>query len=78
MIKAYILIICDPTNKYKIANSLKNIENVVNVDIINGAYDLILEVMVKKIDDLKEKFQKDIKNIDGSISTLTLLTSEDL
>jgi hypothetical protein len=27
---------------------------------------------------LREKFQNDIKNIDGSISTLTLVTSEDL
>lgn len=77
MIKAYILIICEPANKYRIANSLKKIDNVINVDIINGAYDLILEIMVKTMEDLREKFQNDIKNIDGSISTLTLVTSED-
>ncbi|MFB5600328.1 MAG: Lrp/AsnC ligand binding domain-containing protein [Nitrososphaeraceae archaeon] len=76
MIRAYILIICEPGYKYQIANNLKKIENVVNVDIVNGAYDLILEVLFDTMDDMKERFQNEIKQIDKLMSTLTLVASE--
>jgi DNA-binding Lrp family transcriptional regulator len=76
MIRAYILIICEPGHKYEIANNLKKIENVVNVDIVNGAYDLILEVLFDTMDEMKERFQNDIKTIDRLMSTLTLVASE--
>lgn len=76
MIRAYILIICEPGYKYQIANKLKKIENVVNVDIVNGAYDLIIEVLFDTMDDMKERFQKEIKQIDKLMSTLTLVASE--
>lgn len=76
MIRAYILIICEPGYKYQIANNLKKIENVVNVDIVNGAYDLILEVLFDTMDDMKERFQNEIKQIDKLMSTLTLIASD--
>ncbi|MDX1372128.1 MAG: Lrp/AsnC ligand binding domain-containing protein, partial [Nitrososphaeraceae archaeon] len=61
---------------YEIANNLKKIENVVNVDIVNGAYDLILEALFETMEDMRERFQNEIRQIDRLMSTLTLVASE--
>ena len=38
MLRAYLLIICDPEYRFS-SHSLEKMENVVNVDVINGPYD---------------------------------------
>jgi hypothetical protein len=53
-------------------------DNVVNVDVINGPYDLVVEIIFDTMDDLKEKLQNNIQNIDKLMSTLTLILSDDL
>jgi DNA-binding Lrp family transcriptional regulator len=53
-------------------------DNVVNVDIINGPYDLVVEIIFDTMDDLKEKIQNNIQSIDKLMSTLTLILSEDM
>ena len=78
MLRAYLLIICDPEYRFQIANILEKMDNVVNVDIINGPYDLIVEIIFDTIDDLKEKIQNNIQSIDKLMSTLTLILSEDM
>lgn len=78
MLRAYLLIICNPEGRYEIANIIEKLDNVVNVDIINGPYDLVVEIIFDTMDDLKEKVQHDINNIDRLMSTLTLIRSEDI
>ena len=78
MLRAYLLIICNSEHKYEIANLLTKLDNVVNVDIISGPYDIVVEIIFETMDDLKEKVEKNITNIDNSISTLTLIRSEDI
>lgn len=78
MLRAYILIICNPEVRYEIANIIEKLDNVVNVDIINGPYDLVVEIIFDTMDDLKEKLQNNIQNIDKLMSTLTLILSDDL
>lgn len=78
MLRAYLLIICNPEVRYEIANIIEKLDNVVNVDIINGPYDLVVEIIFDTMDDLKEKVQHDINNIDRLMSTLTLIRSEDI
>ena len=53
-------------------------ENVVNVDVINGPYDLVVEIVFDTMEDLKEKIQNNIKEIDNLMSTLTLILSDDM
>ncbi|HKO40522.1 MAG TPA: Lrp/AsnC ligand binding domain-containing protein [Nitrososphaeraceae archaeon] len=72
------MIICDPQYRFQIANILEKMDNVVNVDIINGPYDLVVEIIFDTMDDLKEKIQNNIQNIDKLMSTLTLILSDDL
>jgi DNA-binding Lrp family transcriptional regulator len=78
MLRAYLLIICDPQYRFQIANILEKMDNVVNVDVINGPYDLVVEIIFDTMDDLKEKLQNNIQNIDKLMSTLTLIFSDDL
>ncbi|HEU5461285.1 MAG TPA: Lrp/AsnC ligand binding domain-containing protein [Nitrososphaeraceae archaeon] len=78
MLRAYLLLICDPEYKFLIANILEKMDNVVNVEVVNGPYDLVVEIIFDTMDDLKEKIQNNIQNIDKLMSTLTLILSEDM
>ena len=78
MLRAYLLIICNPEVRYEIANIIEKLDNVVNVDIINRPYDLVVEIIFDTMDDLKEKIQNNIQSIDKLMSTLTLILSEDM
>jgi DNA-binding Lrp family transcriptional regulator len=74
--QAYLLIICNLEHKYEIANYFEKLNNVVNVDITCGPYDIVVEIIFETMDDLKEKIEKNITNIDNSLSTLTLIRSD--
>jgi DNA-binding Lrp family transcriptional regulator len=78
MLRAYLLIICDPEYRFQVAHSLEKMENVVNVDVINGPYDLVVEIVFDTMEDLKEKIQNNIQEIDNLMSTLTLILSDDM
>ncbi|HJU60003.1 MAG TPA: Lrp/AsnC ligand binding domain-containing protein [Nitrososphaeraceae archaeon] len=78
MIRVYLLIICNPENKYEIYNIFTKLNNVVNVDMLYGPYDIIVEIIFETMDDLRRKLQKEIKNIDSLMSTLTLIQAEDM
>jgi DNA-binding Lrp family transcriptional regulator len=78
MLRAYLLIICNLESKYKIAKYFEKLDNVVNVDITCGPYDIVVEIIFETIDILREKVEKNIANIDNSMSTLTLIRSEDI
>ena len=76
MLRAYLLIICNSEHKYGIANYFEKLDNVVNVDITCGPYDIVVEIIFEIMDDLKEKVEKNITNIDNLMSTLTLIRSD--
>lgn len=77
MIRAYLLIICTPKIKYQIVNYFKRLPNVINVDITYGPYDIVVESIFNNKDEIKEKFEQ-ITNFDKSLSTFTLIRSEDI
>jgi DNA-binding Lrp family transcriptional regulator len=78
MLRAYLLIICNLESKYEIAHYFEKLDNVVNVDIICGPYDIVVEIIFETMGDLKEKVEKNITNIDNLMSALTLIRSEDI
>ena len=45
MLRAYLLIICNLESRYEIANYFANLDNVVNVDITCGLYDVVVEII---------------------------------
>ena len=78
MIRVYLLIVCNPENKYEIYNIFTKLNNVVNVDILSGPYDIIVEIVFETMDDLRGTLEKEIKNIDSLMSILTLIGAEDI
>ena len=78
MIRVYLLIVCNPENKYEIYNIFTKLNNVVNVDILSGPYDIIVETIFETMDDLRGTLEKEIKNLDSLMSTLTLIGAEDI
>ncbi|HEX2409375.1 MAG TPA: hypothetical protein VHJ38_19400, partial [Nitrososphaeraceae archaeon] len=62
MLRAYLLIICNLESKYKLANYFAKLNDVVNVDITCGPYDIVVEIIFETMDDLKEKVEKNITN----------------
>lgn len=78
MLTAYLLIICDLEYRFQVAHILEEMDNVVNVDVINGPYDLVVEIIFDTMEDLKVKIQNNIQNIDSLMSTLTLIRSDDV
>ncbi|MGZ5509345.1 MAG: Lrp/AsnC ligand binding domain-containing protein [Nitrososphaeraceae archaeon] len=72
------MIICDPKYRSLVAHILEKMDNVVNVDVINGPYDLVVEIIFDTMEDLKVKIQNNIQNIDSLMSTLTLIRSDDM
>ena len=74
--QAYLLIICDLEHKYEIAKYFERLDNVVNVEMTCGPYDIVVEIIFETMDDLKEKIEKNITNIDNSLSTLTLIRTD--
>ncbi|MFB5600493.1 MAG: Lrp/AsnC ligand binding domain-containing protein [Nitrososphaeraceae archaeon] len=77
MLRVYLLINCNPEIKYEIVNYFEKLYNVINVDITSGPYDIVVELIFETMEDLKEKLQKKIMNLDKTASTLTLIRSED-
>jgi DNA-binding Lrp family transcriptional regulator len=78
MLRAYLLIVCNlEKSKYEIANCFEKLDRVVNVDIL-GSYDIVVEIIFETMDELKEKVEKNITDIDNSMSTLTLIRSDDV
>ena len=78
MIRVYLLIVCNPENKYEIYNIFTKLNNVVNVDILSGPYDIIVEIIFETMNDLRGTLEKEIKNIDSLMSILTLIGAEDI
>ena len=54
MVRAYVLIAIEGVDANKVANALTNIEEIENVHLIYGEYDLIATVKAKTLISLKE------------------------
>lgn len=72
MLKAYLLIICEVGLERSIEEAIRKIENVTNVDVVYGEYDLIVTVQVNDIKQL-DGVVTQIRRIKGVLRTMTLL-----
>ena len=76
MVMAYVLINCDMGSEESVINDLKSIIGVKNVNGVFGAYDIIAEVQTPTVDKLRETITMKIRKIEGTRTTLTLMTME--
>ena len=72
MTVAYVLMKCDLGAEEKITEKLNEMDEVLWVDQIYGAYDLLIKVEAGNIEKLKETLTWNIQNMDKVRSTLTV------
>lgn len=81
LIKAHILITVYQDKNHsqeKIAEKIKTIEDVISVDIVTGATDLMATIKTNSIDSLNEIITKKIRNIEGVDKTQTVITLKEI
>ena len=76
MVRAYVLIAIEGVDANKVANALTNIEEIENVHLIYGEYDLIAAVKSKTLVVLKELALDKIGKVKGVIKTSTLIVAD--
>ncbi|MEM3712690.1 MAG: Lrp/AsnC ligand binding domain-containing protein [Thermoproteota archaeon] len=72
MLKAYLLIVCEVGLERSIEEAIRKVENVTNVDVVYGEYDIIVTVEVNDIKQL-DNVVTQIRRIKGVLRTMTLL-----
>jgi DNA-binding Lrp family transcriptional regulator len=77
MPEAYVLLNCDfGVDDKSIANKLKELPEIVEVNSVSGAYDLLVKVSADTMEKLKETISLRIRTIDNVKSTLSLIVIE--
>ena len=77
MSEAYVLLNCDFGVDYEsIVNKLKELPEIVEVNGVSGAYDLLVKVSADTMEKLKETISLRIRTIDNVKSTLSLIVIE--
>lgn len=74
---AYILINYEIGTENKILSRLKNLPGIVEVNEVNGIYDIIVKIRSDNLDDIREIITKQIRTIKTIRSTMTLIVAED-
>ncbi len=77
MVSAYVLIGIEGVDANKVARELTDIDEVENVHLIYGEYDLIAKAKAKNLVDLKELALEKIGKVKGVIKTSTLIVADE-
>ena len=76
MKRAYVLINCDLGKEEDILETLRSIKSVKEAHGTFGAYDIIVEILAKNAEDLREDITWKIRRLPDIRSTLTLTAIE--
>jgi DNA-binding Lrp family transcriptional regulator len=76
MPSAYVLINYDIGTEEKFIDKLKNVPGVMEVNEVNGVYDIVVKIASQTLYDLKDTITRYIKTIDTIGSTMTLIVIE--
>ena len=72
MTKVFVLITCDYGQENKILEELSKIDKVLDVNKVEGPYNILVKIDGETIDTIKEIITLKIKSIDRVRHTLTL------
>ena len=76
MVKAYVLVEIEGVDANKVARDITEIDEVENVHLIYGEYDLIVEVKAKNLVSLKDIALEKLGKVKGVIKTSTLIVAD--
>ena len=77
MLSAYILIEAEAGREREILETLESNENIVDVSIVYGQYDIIAKIVLSGGDELPSFMMDVIRPIEGIVGTSTLLSAFD-
>ena len=72
MVDMYVLIVCDLGRTEEIASDLQEIDEVKEVYMLNGVYDIIVKMSGQSPKELEPVYSK-IRHVNGVKTTLTLV-----
>ena len=76
MIEAYVLLRIKPGQDRSVFGKVKKLKQVIEMDTVYGAYDLLAKVQVETMDDLDSFIFDTIRTIKGVERSTTLITIE--
>ena len=77
MINAYILIDMQMGDSEKAIAEMRKIQNIAKISVVAGEYDIVVRVMVKKLEDLLKVTNK-IQLIPGVVRTTTHVIEKEI
>ena len=76
-IKAYVLIVADPGKTKHVFETVRGLDQVVEVHQVMGPYDILVEIEVESLQDVPSILGEKIRVIDGIQSTTSLVALPD-
>ena len=76
-IKAYVLVVTDPTKTRHVHEEISKVPNVVELHEVMGPYDIVVEIEVESLQEIPTILGERIRTIDGIQSTTSLVTLPD-
>jgi len=76
-VKAYVLIVTDPTKTRHVHEEIVKIPHIVESHEVMGPYDIVVEIEVESLQDIPTILGERIRTIDGIQSTTSLVTLPD-
>jgi DNA-binding Lrp family transcriptional regulator len=76
-VKAYVLIVTDPTKTRHVHEELEKIQNIAELHEVMGPYDIVVEIEVESLQEIPTILGEKIRTIDGIQSTTSLVTLPD-
>ena len=73
---AYVLINYQIGTEEKFIDKLKKVPGVMEVNEVNGVYDIVVKISSQTLDNLKDTMTRQIRTIDTIRSTMTLIVIE--
>ncbi len=74
MIKAFVLIVVDPSKTLEVYNKLRAVDGIAEVYQVMGPYDIVAVVEVPTLTDVPGVISRHIRAVDGIESTTTCVT----
>ena len=73
---AFVLINTENGAEALVLDQLKTISGIKQASIVNGFYDIVVQIADESLDTIKDNILKEIRNIDSVKSTISLLVRE--
>jgi DNA-binding Lrp family transcriptional regulator len=74
MIKAFVLIVVDPSKTVEVFDKLRAVDGIAEVYQVMGPYDIVAVVQVNSLTEVPSVISRHIRAVDGIESTTTCVT----